>query len=456
MRTKFVWIHCALLLLSLGLAPNVSQAEGGAYISLGTAKVRKAVLAFPDIRSQAASSDGMAKTATLTVTNDLLYMDMFTFLGRSAFIEDSTKAGITIDTIKFSDWSTIGAEFLIKASVSLASDQTLTLDGRLYDAVAGKQIFSKQYVAQGKEVKTIAHTFANDIVQTLTGSPGVFLTKIAMTCDLNGKKEIYTVNFDGSEAKQITHHRSIAFAPAWDPSGTRLAYSLYTRHAGNIKNIDLYIFDFTTNSITKISDRKGINSGAAFSPDGQTIAATLSFSGNPEIYLINPNLGTTKQLTRSLGFDVDPSWSPDGKSIAFVSSRTGNPMVFSMNADGSQVQRLTFAGRYNATPAWSPRGNKMAFAGWIDGKFDIFMMNPDGTNIERLTKNQGNNEDPVFSPDGNFIAFSSNRTGQKVVYVMNTAGTFARRLTYGLGNCVSPKWSSPPTPNVSNIQKPTN
>ena len=46
------------------------------------------------------------------------------------------------------------------------------------------------------------------------------LTKIAMSCDRTGKKEIYVMDFDGSDVKQVTHHRSIAFAPAWSSDGS--------------------------------------------------------------------------------------------------------------------------------------------------------------------------------------------------------------------------------------------
>jgi TolB protein len=283
------------------------------------------------------------------------------------------------------------------------------------------------------------------VVEALTQQPGIFLTKIAMSCERNHRKEIYMMNFDGTDVKQVTQHHSIAFSPAWSPDGTKLAYSVYTKHRGNIKNIDLYEFNFATSSYRPLSNRKGINSGAAYMPDGSgRIALTMSFLGNPEIFLFNPANETVTRLTKSFGFDVDPIFSPDGKTIAFASSRSGQPMIYRMDADGSNVKRLTYAGHYNATPTWSPINNKIGFAGDIDGHFDIFIMNPDGTNIERLTKNQGNNEDPFFSPDGNFLVFSSNRTGQSNIYVMNVDGTFVKRLTYGLGNCAAPKWSMPP------------
>lgn len=442
------------LLLGFLLFSNLafSATTAPTYIPVGTARTKKTVLAFPRIQYKTTKELGLAKSIYDTVVSDLSFMDLFQFLDPAAFLEDWSKAGIALNTFKFSDWTAIKAEFLLKVSISLDPVKGAILDAYLYDTFGAKEVFTKKYLATPQEAKAIAHSFANDVVQALTGSPGIFLTKIAMSCDMTGKKEIYMMNFDGSEVKQVTHHKSIAFAPGWSVDGTRIAYSLFTRHTDNVRNIDLYEFNFTTNTVRLLSGRQGINSGAAYSPDEKKVAVTLSFQGNPEIFSLDLATRAVTRLTKSFGFDVDPAWSPDGKRIAFVSSRTGMPMVFSMDSDGKNVQRLTYAGKYNATPTWSPQGKKIGFAGWIDKSFDIFIMNPDGTNIERLTKNQGSNEDPFFSPDGNFLVFSSNRTGQKNIYVMNVDGTFVKRLTYGLGNCVSPKWSNPPIPKASDVQ----
>lgn len=431
------------ILSALSISP--SYAGDTPYIAVGKAKAEKVVIALPEIRS-----GGNRELVTLgkeineTVMNDLTFMDMFKFMGSGAFVEDSSKAGITLDQFKLSDWTSIGAKLLLKSQLS-TQNNNLVLESYLYDTYGARQLLGKRYVALRSDVKTLAHSLANGVVEALTQQPGIFLTKIAMTCDRNHRKEIYMMNFDGTDVKQVTQHHSIAFAPAWSPDGTKLAYSVYTKHRGNIKNIDLFEFDFRTSTYKIISNRKGINSGAAYSPDGSGhIALTMSFLGNPEIFSFNPANDTVTRLTKSFGFDVDPSYSPDGKSLAFASSRSGQPMIYRMNADGSGVKRLTYAGHYNATPTWSPMNNKIGFAGDIDGHFDIFIMNPDGSNIERLTKNQGNNEDPFFSPDGNFLVFSSNRTGQSNIYVMNVDGTYVKRLTYGLGSCSAPKWSLPP------------
>jgi len=433
---------CSVVLLFSAPFAASARAADQAYIAVGKAKTRKTIVALSPFQGGKGSLGSAGKKALDLVKTDLLFMDLFTILDPAAFLDKSE--GIAPGSFKMTDWSSISAEFVLKGQLS-SHDKGLALEVYLYNVSTGSSVLSKRYISSLGDTRALGHTLANDVVNAITGLPGIFQTKIAMVCDRGGsKKEVYVMDFDGSNMKQITKHRSSITGPAWSPDGTKISYSLVAKNKKNVKNWNLYEFSFKTSSVKLLSDRHGINSGAHYHPDGERIALTMSFLGNPEIFIFNPKSKSVTRLTNSSGVDVDPNWSPDGKHLSFVSSRAGAPMVYKMDADGGNVQRLTFAGTYNATPTWSPQNNKIGFAGWIDGRFDIFIMNTDGTNIERLTKNQGNNEDPSFSPDGNFLVFSSNRVGQKNIYVMNVDGTFVKRLTYGMGNCVSPRWSNPP------------
>ncbi len=411
------------------------------YISVGQARIKKSVVAFPDTKIQDNQEKLVSFVRALkdTITNDLQYTNLFTFQSPAAFIE-KPDAGLTLDLFRMTDWTTIGTEFLIKTGVSVSGDN-VAYEMRLFDVLGTKQILGKRYIAKLNEPHVLAHTVANEIVVALTGKPSVFFTKITMVCDKTSFKEIWLMDFDGANPKQLTHHRTLAFAPAWKPDNKKLLFSLYTKNSKNIKNIDLYEYEFSSQRSKLLSNRKGINSGASYSPDGNRITLTMSFLGNPEIFLLNPNNLEVTRLTKTLGFDVDPAWAPDAKKLAFVSTRSNQPMVYTMDADGSNVTRITFAGHYNATPSFSPDGKKIVFASDAGSRFDLFLINTDGTGLERLTKYEGSNEDPHFSPDGNFIVFSSNRTGQKNIYIISVDGTYTRRMTYGLGNCVAPKWS---------------
>lgn len=427
-----------LLLISLAL-PLISHAdEPMIKIAVGEARTKKSILAFPAIVSKA-DPEGKLRSIREITTEDLAFSGLFDFLNPTAFIEDPSKAGVTSGTFKMTDWSSIGAEFVIKGRGSMDASGA-NLEIYLYSTQSGKELFAKRYKAGGESVRKLAHTISNDVMFALTGKKGPFTSKIAFVSDRTGKKEVYLMDYDGANVVKVTSNFTHAMAPAWDPDGKRLVFTAITRNNKNVRNHNLFLYDLPTGKITMLSNRQGINSGAAFSPKGDKIALTMSFPGNPEIFLMDPVSKVVQRITNSFGLDVDPSWSPDGKWIAFVSDRPGRPMVYKMEASGANVQRLTFAGHYNATPSWSPQGNKIAFAGWDGGKFDIFIMNTDGTNIERLTKNMGNNEDPDFAPDGYFLVYSSNRKGKKNLYITNIDNTVHRQITSDFGNSEAPKW----------------
>lgn len=130
------------------------------YVPVGSARTKKTVIAFPDIRLEKITETSLAKTIFETVRNDLQFMDLFNFLDRAAFVENPSQSGIIPKSFKFSDWKKIGADFLIKSSLSLDEpNKTLALETYLYDIQGEKQVLAKRYLAPIKDVRAIAHTF---------------------------------------------------------------------------------------------------------------------------------------------------------------------------------------------------------------------------------------------------------------------------------------------------------
>ena len=127
----------------------------------------------------------------------------------------------------------------------------------------------------------------------------------------------------------------------------------------------------------------GINSSPGWSPDGRSLALTLSKDGNPEIYVLTVATGVLQRLTRHAGIDTEPTWSPTGQQIAFVSDRAGQPRIYVMDKDG-------------ATCASSPRAafTRPLVAGRSHhlhqrGEFhDIWAISPGGSSPRPLTSGQ--------------------------------------------------------------------
>ena len=426
---------------------------------MGQGKAKKSLTAFPPLQfSGKVSNTSYQKLGVdlyKVIYNDLTITNYFSFMPPDAFLEDPTKTDLvpfpsSKTGFKFESWKPLGTEFLIRAAYSIDGNN-IVLETFTYHVPTQKLILGRKYQGPKSTVKKIGHTFANDLVKELTGNNGIFLTKIVVASDrqTKGHREIFVMDWDGSNIRKISDHKSIAVSPAWDRSGTKVAYTAYMqRRRSGKRNPDLLMYDIPKKKRWVVSYTEGINSGAAFHPLKDSLFLTKTAKKNPDIFEIDFSGKVLKQITKGPrgAMNVEPAVSPDGKRIAFSSDRSGRPMIYIMNVDGSSPKRLTFAGRYNSSPTWSPDGKKIAFAGHVDSHFDIFVMNANGTDLKRLTtakKPNGkfaDNEDPTFSPDGRHILFVSNRKMNKQLYIVNVDGTNERRITYDKFNYFKPKW----------------
>ncbi len=369
------------------------------------------------------------------VAKDLGISGLFKVIDRNAYLENPQSSGVTADTIDFHDWSTIGAQALVKGTVE-RDGEGVVVEARLFDVVEGKQIGGKRYRAGTDELRRLAHRFADEIMQVLTGERGPFESRIAFASRRRGRfKEIYAMSPDAGDLRAVTRDGSIALAPSWSPDSRSL---LFTSFASG--NPSLFISDLGGDK-RLLSSRRGLNLGGRWSPGGRAIAVALESGGATDIALLDPEGQLMHFVTKDRSIDVSPSWSPDGQSIVFCSDRGGGPQIYVVGAQGGTPRRVTFEGSYNTSPAWSPKGDRIAYASRGGGRFQIFTVALGGGDVKRVTSTSGDNEDPSWSPDGRYLIFSSTRDGSGAIYVSNAAGTRQTRLTPPGGDDSSPAWS---------------
>lgn len=420
---KRIFAIIAFVLISI---PSASYAR--IYIPIDQPADQKFPIAIADLEG-----GGKGEKISEIIRNDLDLSGYFHIIPPSSYKKVAGKDGISQDTIRFSFWSAIGAQALVKGEVDKKGGKYI-ITARLFDPFLREMLVGKQYKAEGKHLREVAHRFSDEIMHALTGIPGVFNTKIAYTAVTGkGRKGIYVMDMDGYSPFAVTQNKSLNLSPSWSPKGDQVVYTSYIKG-----DPDLYVTKLGSRRMRKLTAKMGSNITPAWSPDGGVIAFASSITGISNLYTKSPSGGKARRLTTSRTIDIAPSYSPDGGEIVFASERAGGLHLYKMQANGGGTRRLTFVGYQNDMPSWSPMGDKIVFSGRDMGAFDIFVMNADGSNIQRLTIGSGNNEHPSFSPDGRLVAFASSRVGGPAVFLMRADGS--NQIRVSKGNGLLPAW----------------
>ncbi len=440
MKKYLIKTICPAIFLALFIIPGLCHADYD-YIDINNPFLRKIPIAIPVFSSlpDSKTNKSILKKASDILSDALEFTCYFKMLDRDAFLIDPDNPPLITPKINFNNWVSIGSELLITGGLSNKKN-TIVMELRLFDTFKGKKLVGKKYEGPANDLRQMILRFCSEVIYHLTGSRGVFKSKIAFISTGSGNKEIFICDFDGSNIKQFTKNNRINLFPAWSSDAKWIAYTSFLNGKP-----DIYIINLKDKHCTTIS-KKGINITPAWAPARFELAATLSFSGDQEIYLLTGTGKIIKRLTRKWGSDISPTWSPDGKKIAFVSNRAGSPQIYIKNISSGQVERLTFNGQYNTQPNWSPRGDQIVYCSLQEGRNNIFIVDIKSRQSIQLTFDSGDNEAPSWSSDGSLIAFSSTREGPSRIYIMTAYGTDQRRLLFLRGEQTNPKWS----PNVNN------
>jgi TolB protein len=341
----------------------------------------------------------------------------------------------------FKQAAELGASVVVwgKAGIKGEGNETdVNMEAYVYDVGSDEMVGGKRYVGSPSVVRLMAHRFADELVFRYTGEPGIARTKIAYVAEQGTARELFVMDYDGYDPRQITADGFLNLMPRWSPDRRFLVFTAYRQR--NTQTID--IIELATGKRSTLVSQGGLNITPALSPDGNFLAFASSHEGNSELYRMDTRTKVVQRLTVHAAGDLSPTWSPSGRELAFVSDRSGGPQIFLMSADGTNVRRLTFEGDYNAAPAWSPRGNWIAYICRTSRKeYKLCLITPDGQKRVQLTTGPGVDDSPSWSPDGRHLVFSSTMEGKSHIYMINADGKDLERITHSGTHNSAPAWS---------------
>jgi Tol biopolymer transport system component len=195
----------------------------------------------------------------------------------------------------------------------------------------------------------------------------------------------------------------------------------------------------------------------AFRASGKERRYAWDYDPEMEVYVVSEKTKEIQRLTNVRGYDAEASYSPDGQWIVFSSMRDAynrtlsdaerkqleiDPSFFGeiyiMRADGSGQRRLTNVNGYDGGPFFSPDGKRIVWRRFDEQGLiaDIWTMNVDGSDQRQVTQFKSMSWAPYIHPSGEYILFASNKLGFEnfEVFMVDVAGTKEPvRITYSDG-----------------------
>lgn len=177
-----------------------------------------------------------------------------------------------------------------------------------------------------------------------------------------GSFHIWRMNIDGSSPKQLTN----GDAEYWPVCSADSKWVIYTRiDSGNTKPL-LWKVPIEGGDPVQITTNTALQT--IVSPDGKTIATWYSDGPQtPPKLAIMPIEGgqpiKTFAIPPSIGEFVNIRWTPDGKAISYIDSKDGVPNIWNQPIDGGPPRQVTnFTGERIFTFDWSPDGKSLSLS----------------------------------------------------------------------------------------------
>lgn len=192
--------------------------------------------------------------------------------------------------------------------------------------------------------------------------------KIAFNAFPDRKNRIYVMNADGFDRVALTdgpHDR----APTWSPDGKQIAFCR-ALEVNNTFNYEVFVMDADGSNQRNLTNDPAFDGDPAWSPDGSTIAFASNRGDKAGFKLCLVDAargGSLRVLSHSVQYGfVYPAWSPDGTQLAFTNiDAKGDFTIHVINRDGTSRRQLT-AGGFDTYAAWSPDGQTITFSRYPD------------------------------------------------------------------------------------------
>jgi TolB protein len=191
----------------------------------------------------------------------------------------------------------------------------------------------------GSDLKQLTHAHGYNAEATITRDG----KHIVFTSTRNGDLDIYTMNSDGSNVKQLTNELGYDGGPFWSYDGKKIVYraehpktpeeiadyeDLLSKGLIRPGNLEIWVMNADGSNKRQVTHNGAANFAPYWHPDGKRIIFASNMadpkSGRDfDLYLINEDGTGLERITYAPDFDAFPMFSSDGKRLVWASNRNG-------------------------------------------------------------------------------------------------------------------------------------
>lgn len=375
------------------------------------------------------------------ISNDLQNSGRFKVFGRSSLNQFPSDAkNVVADYFR-----KLGTDNVVVGKVTPVGGDSYQVSFQLLDMYRGTGaagvVLNKKYTVSSRELRSVSHHISDLIYEQITGTRGVFSTKLAyVVVQRNSSSARYILevsDIDGYNPRPLLDSPEPIMSPAWSPNGRQIAYVSFENQRASI-----YLEDVASGTRRLLSQFPGINGAPAWSPDGRRLALVLSKSGSPNIYVMDTSSGSLRQITNDFYINTEPSWSPNGRSLVFTSNRGGSqPQLYQVSANGGSPTRLSYDGDYNARGSYAYDGKHVVMIHRVSGNFNIAILDLDSGTTQILSSSATDSASPSIAPNGSMILYDTVYGGRNVLAMVSSDGRVQLRLPARNGEAQDPAWS---------------
>jgi Tol biopolymer transport system component len=245
--------------------------------------------------------------------------------------------------------------------------------------------------------------------------------------NLQMSSNLLSVAAEGGEPRPVTVEAGRNARPIFSPDGSKIAFERWRPGS----NPDIWVMDADGSNARQLTSHPAVDTVANWTPDGTTLVFRSDRAGKAALWSYDLRTGKEAEVQK-VEQDLDwPRLSPDGRMVAFNSRSGGGGAinVWLVPFGGSPAQQLTYDSQSVGFPTWSPDGKVLAVEMKRGEVSHVALQTVDGGPLEQLTDDRGQSWPCSFSPDGDRVAFAGLRRGYWNVFWVSRTSKEVRQLT---------------------------